>query len=267
MVTPPPTVKAELAVVVPIPTLPDTPNPLAGAAPPMNDEPITVPPLTLKDDPMVAVVPIPTLPPANRPNRDDPEVKDGVVPEKVKAALLAAIVTAPVKVEVSVTDKVEDKVVAPVTPNVPPTIVLPVEATVKLEVAPVPTENSWVGVVVPIPTLPWTNNPFDGAMLLRKLLPLVAMVTPPPTVKAELAVVVPIPTLPCIPKPLAGPTTEAVPQPITPLPETAKFDPAALVPIPTLPITFKAEVGPVVPIPTLPETAKPFDKEEAVPEP
>ncbi len=57
-----------------------------------------------------------------------------------------------VKVEAKL--PVDEKVAAPVVVSIPPTVVLPVEATVKLEVAPVPTENNWVGDDVPIPTLP-----------------------------------------------------------------------------------------------------------------
>ena len=80
-------------------------------------------------------MPIPTLPPANRPNRDDPDVKDGVVPEKVKPALLADNVVAQAKVLAAV-----------------PSWVYPPD-TVKAEDV----------VDVPIPTLLWTPKPLAGA--------------------------------------------------------------------------------------------------------
>lgn len=55
------------------------------------------------------------------------------------------------------------------------------------------TESWALGLVVPIPTLPWTINPSVGAVAALKLLPIEA---PPLTYNLEFTVVVPIPILP-----------------------------------------------------------------------
>jgi len=85
--------------------------------------------------------------------------------------------------------------------------------------------------------------------------------------------VVPIPTFPETAKPLTGPATEAVPQPITSLPFTDSLDPVAEVPTPTFPeVVFKptkvgvAEVAISWMVLTAPEeTEKLVELKEATP--
>src|SRR3989338_8669702 len=124
-------------------------------------------PLTVNPPYRLPVVPIPTLPPANSPKTLLPEVNDGVVPVKERAALLACRVVTPPTVKVlSIVD-------------VPAILAFPQTSSLLAE------------VVAPMPTFPSTNNPSVGAEIPCLVEPIWAL---PATERREFAVVIPIPT-------------------------------------------------------------------------